>query len=343
VHPGIDWYVRPDDPEWADWLEICLYTGWNPEGPLRPIKYHKHILPFNKRTHVGPAFYDELTEMINKVHAVRIAIVGPAGMGKTYMALHIANILESRRFTIDQLVLSGADYLHLADTLAPKKCIVLDEPTYFASARGWQDKYQRLVTRTLESSRFQNNPIFIPVVNRNLLDKTIREYYLTHVIVMQTRGIGRVYRTTKDQWSDTLYRNRGPLIMAYQPGVDLAKCGPIVEGKARGRGTCLGCPELPTCNKYIWPQYERKRELEIAKYREEDQKIMQEAPHRSAGEAFQSHVRSALEIKADIVDEAGKFDTALISYHLGTNRTDSQMIARVLRKLEKDQGQEMTV
>lgn len=323
--------ITSDMPEWAEWLEICAYTGWNPDGPLQPIKYHKHIMPFNSRTHVGPQWYNELMEMINKIHALRIAIVGPAGMGKTYMAMHIANVLESRKFKIKQVVLSGSDYLYLADTLKAKKCITLDEPTYFASARGWQDKYQKLVIRTLESSRFQNNPIIIPIVNRNLLDKTIREYYLTHVIVMQDRGIGRAYKTTKDQWSDKLYRNRGPLITAYQPGVDLAKCG---------RETCLRCPELPICDKYIWPQYERKREIEVAKYREEDQAIMSETKHRSAGEAFQANVRIALEMKADILDENGKPDTALIAYHLGTNRNDSQMIARVLKKLEREGARE---
>ena len=330
IFTGTDWHVEPDDPEWTEWLEICEYTGWNPEGPLSPIKYHKHIMPFNPRTHVGVAFYQGLTEMINKIHALRIAIVGPAGMGKTYMGMHIANVIESRRFTVDQIVLSGADYLHLADTLGPKKVIVLDEPTYFASARNWQDRYQKLVMRTLESSRFQNNPIIIPIVNRNLLDKTIREYYLTHVIVMQARGIGRVYRTNKDQWSDTLYRTRGTLIAAFYPGMEIARCG---------RETCLRCPKLSDCDLYICPQYERKRESEVAKYREEDQEIMKEAKHRSAGEAFQDNVARALEMKADILDDDGAYDTALISYYLGVNRTDSQMIARVLKKLEKDEGQ----
>lgn len=322
--------VLPGEPEWAEWLEICAYTGWNPEGPLKPMKYHKHILPFNPRTHVGVQWYNELMGMINNIEALRIAIVGAAGRGKTYMGMHLANILESRKFKVHQIVLSGADYLYLADTLAPKKCILLDEPAYFASARSWQDKYQRLVVRTLESSRFQNNPVIIPIVNRNLLDKVIREYYLTHVIEMRARGIGRVYKTSKDNWSDKLWRSRGPLIAAYYPGMEIARCG---------RTTCLRCPALPTCNLYIWPQYERRREEAIAKYRAEDQKLMEATQKLTAGQTFKEHVERAWEIKADLVDDEGKFDTALICYMLEVNRTDSQMIVRVLRKLEKDRAQ----
>lgn len=318
--------VSPDMPEWAEWLEICAYTGWNPEGFLQPMKYHKHILPFNARTHVGVQWYNELMEMINNIEAVRIAIVGPAGRGKTYMGLHLANILESRRFTIDQIVLSGADYLFLSDNLEPKKCIVLDEPTYFAAARTWQDKYQKLVVRTLESSRFQNNPVLIPIVNRNLLDKVIREYYLTHVIEMKARGIGRVYKTNKDNWSDTLYRSRGTFIGAYYPGVDLARCG---------RTTCLRCKDLPTCDKYIWPKYERKREVAISKYREEDQKLMADAKMKSSGETFHDNCNRAWEAKDELLDDKGKFDIPTIRYHLQLNRTDAQMIAKFLNQRMK--------
>ena len=309
--------------EWAEWLEICEYTGWNPEGPLQPMKYHNHILPFNSRFHVGVQWYNELTKMINNIEAVRIACVGPAGRGKTYMTLHLANIIESRRFTIEQLVLSGEDYLYLADNLEPKKCIVLDEPTYFAAARTWQDQYQKLVVRTLESSRFQNNPILIPIVNRNLLDKVIREYYLTHVIEMKARGIGRIYKTNKDNWSETLFRKRGSLIGAYYPGVELARCG---------RTTCLRCPHLPTCDKYIWPQYERKREAAIAKYRAEDQKIMAEAQKKSSGEAFHENCDRAWEIRSQLLDDKGKFDIPSVRYYLELNRTDAQMISKFLNQ-----------
>jgi len=321
--------VTPDVIEWAEWLEICDYTGWNPDGPLQPMKYHKHILPFNSQFHVGVQFYNELMEMINNIEAVRIAIVGGAGRGKTFMSIHLSQILESRQFTIDQIVLSGADYLYLADNLEPKKCIVLDEPTYFAAARTWQDQYQKLVVRTLESSRFQNNPVLIPIVNRNLLDKVIREYYLTHVVEMKARGIGRVYATNKDNWSDTLYRNRGSLIGAYYPGVELARCG---------RTTCLRCPQLSTCNRYIWPLYERKRAEAVAAYREEDQKLMTEAKKKTSGEAFRENCDRAWKIREQLLDDRGKFDVVSIRYELELNRTDAQMIARFLKQRMRREG-----
>lgn len=312
--------ITPDLTEWTEWLEICTYTGWTPEGPLIPIKYHKYVMPFNPRLHVGVQFYDELMGMINSIQAIRMAIVGPPGTGKTYMALHIANILESGNFTIDQVILSAIDYLRLVDTLGPKRCIILDEPTYFASARTWQDQYQQLLVRTLESSRFKNNPVLLPVVNRNLLDKVIREYYLNFVIEMSSRGIGRVYRTHKDQWNDNLYRNRGSLISAYYPGVELARCG---------RDTCLYCPQLPTCNKYIWPQYERKREAAVDFYRKQDQRELGES-QRKNNETFKEICDRAWTIKNKLVDDKGEFSIPKIRYELNLNIRDGQMVAKYL-------------
>ena len=115
VYPGTDRNVRPEDSEWIIWEEICRYTGWNPEGPLKPIKYNRHIMPHNPRFHVGVQWYKELTELINKIHALRIAIVGPAGKGKTYMGIHIANVLERERYSDSQTVTTeelDLDYLN---------------------------------------------------------------------------------------------------------------------------------------------------------------------------------------------------------------------------------------
>lgn len=318
------YFVKKGSEEWKTWLEICEYTGWSPEGKLQPIKYRGHILPFNKNLSVGVEFYNELVERVNNIKSIRMAIVGTAGVGKTYMAIHIARILD-RMFKVKQIIFSREDYMYLARTLQPKKVIILEEPTYIASSRLWYDAHQQIVVRTVESSRFQNNPLFIPIVNRMLLDKTIRQYYLNYVIEMRDRGIGYVYRTSHDQWSDKTFRTKIAEISAYYPGMELARCN---------RTTCLRCKELPTCEKYIWPRYERKREEAILKYQKEDAKKLV-TKKVSAGETFVKNCDQAMLVEEKLRDSKGKYKPALVMYLLKVNRQDARMIVDYLTKKAK--------
>lgn len=316
-------FIEKDDPLWPTWIEICNYTGWNPDGPLKPILYHGFVMPSSATLNVSTHFYDTLTEMINNIKAIRIAIVGPAGVGKTYMAIHIARILERNKFSIDQIVFSREDYVRLARTLKPKKSIIIEEPTYIMASRSWFDVWQQSVIRTIESSRFQNNPLIIPVVNRNLLDKTIRNYYITHVIEMRSRGVGKIFTTSYDQWEAKLWRKGGTTIYAYWPGVEMARCG---------RTTCLDCKELPTCDKFIWPKYERKRKENIERYHEQDEQRLREvSSKKSQGEQFQERFDQAVEIRDDLIDK-DKYSVPEIMYRTGCNRVMGQLIANLLKK-----------
>jgi len=308
--------------EWKIWLELCRYAGWNPDGPLRPVKYRKHILPYNENLNVGIQIWNKWVEAINDIHALRIAIVGPAGLGKTWMAIYIARILEKMRFKIDQVVFTGLDYMRLTRTLKDKKVIIIEEPTYIASARNWHDEHQQVVVRTLESSRFQNNPIIIPIVNRNLLDKTIREYYINYVIEIRSRGYGVVFRTWKDQWSDKIMRMKTSELFAVYPGMELARCG---------RKTCLRCPQLSTCNKYIWPQYERARAEAMDYYHSRDEDILSGSKIKTAGQNFRELCDNASTIRQKLLDDKNKYSVAEIMYQFELNRNDAQLISKFLR------------
>lgn len=257
---------REDTEDWAKWEEICRYTRWNPDGPLRPMRYRGRIVPFCKELKFGPMFTNELLGKIHKILPIRMAVVGDAGSGKTYCAIDIALMLDLT-FTVDQVVLFSKDFVHLQNTIKPKKVIILDEPTFSLAGRTWQNIWQRVVVSIIESSRFLNNPFLVPVVNLHLLDATVRQSYINYVVHVFERGIGRVYRVKQGQWYRDLKRRSAFQIYLYTPGVELARCGRI---------TCLGCPELKTCNKYIWPQYERKREEAIRYYQVEAEKTLNE-------------------------------------------------------------------
>ena len=314
-------FVTPDHPRWVEWLEICNYTGWTPEGPLEPVLFRGFIKPFSSPLGVNQSFYNMLLEMKGKKKAIRLAVVGGAGLGKSYTAIHIAQILQPS-FKVDQIVFSGEDYLRLQDTLEDGQVMMMEEPTYMASARGWQSEWQQAVVRTIESSRFQNNPLLIPVVNRGLLDKIVREHYVTIVIEMFERGIGRAYDYKQSQWVKDGKRYTLSDLAIYDPGVDLARCG---------RETCLSCPELETCNKYIWPQYERKREEWIKFYQTRDRETLEaKRNEKTAGDKFVELCDQAWDVSDLLKNEKGEYDTAIMQYQLKLERVLAQQVKRVL-------------
>jgi len=315
-------FVTPDHPRWGEWLEICVYTGWTPEGPLEPVLFRGFIKPFSALLGVNQSFYNMLLEMKGKKKAIRLAVVGGAGLGKSYTAIHIAQILQPS-FSVDQIVFSGEDYLRLQNTLRDGQAMMMEEPTYMASARGWQSEWQQAVVRTIESSRFQNNPLLIPVVNRGLLDKIVREHYVTIVIEMFERGIGRAYDYKQSQWNADGRRYTLSDLAIYEPGVDLARCG---------RETCLSCTELGTCDKYIWPQYERKREEWIKFYQTRDRETLEaKRNEKTAAENFVEMCDEALTRIDDFKDEKGKISTALIIYKMKVGRNEAHNIKTVLQ------------
>ena len=315
-------FVTPVHPRWGEWLEICVYTGWTPEGPLEPVLFRGFIKPFSAMLGVNQSFYNMLLEMKGKKKAIRLAVVGGAGLGKSYTAIHIAQILQPS-FSVDQIVFSGEDYLRLQNTLKDGQVMMMEEPTYMASARGWQSEWQQAVVRTIESSRFQNNPLLIPVVNRGLLDKIVREHYVTIVIEMFERGIGRAYDYKQSQWNADGRRYTLSDLAIYEPGVDLARCG---------RETCLSCPELGNCEKYIWPQYERKREEWIKFYQTRDRETLEaKRNEKTAAENFVEMCDEALTRIDDFKDEKGKISTALIIYKMKVGRNEAHNIKTVLQ------------
>ena len=316
-------FITKDHPKWWEWLDICKYTRWDPEGPLQPVMYRGFIKPYSSALKVGPYFYNDLLKLVKQKKAIRMAFVGGAGLGKTYASLHIAQILDPK-FTVDQIVFSGEDYLRLQNTLKDGQVMMMEEPTYMASARGWQSDWQQAVVRTIESSRFQNNPLLIPVVNRNLLDKIVREHYVNLVMEMFDRGFGRVYDYKQSQWQPNGMRSTKTDLAIFEPGVDLARCG---------RSTCLSCKEMPTCNKYIWPQYERKREEWIDFYQTRDRETLEAKNNKDTSQdRFREIILEASKIIDKLKTVKGKLDTGLILYHVEgvTNREDARLIKNVL-------------
>lgn len=218
---------------------------------------------------VSPWFSSQIRYRVHNKLYTNVAVTGEPGIGKSYDACDMARICEGLkksgkdRFTVDQVVYRESEYLALLPRLKMGKAIVFDEPSYALGKRDWFKELQKVLVHTLESQRFLVHPLFIPIVNLALLDKTIRAYLISHVVHVLGRGHAWVYRVKPSQRSEKVYwYGRGEL---YYRMFDNDRCD---------KETCLGCkklgdlkePESIKCMIFR-AQYERKKKsIQLERY-----------------------------------------------------------------------------
>ena len=232
---------------------------------LKLVNYHGFQILQSKIAGVAPYFSNTITMRINKKLATNVVFTGEAGIGKSYMAFNSARMIEGRyktesgkykdRFTIDQIVFDFTSFLELVLKLKSGKIIVFDEPSYAIGKREWYKKINQALTKTIESFRFKVHPLFIPVINKSLLDKTIRDHLIQYQVNVHTREQATVYRLRPSQFKDKTYHEN--FCELYQRRFDQVECAQT-RGKPKARNSCLGCPEIETCMVFR-AQYERKK------------------------------------------------------------------------------------
>lgn len=193
-----------------------------------------------------PYFSNEIRRRVNKKLACNVIVTGEAGISKSYTAIDMARTLDPK-MTVKQIVLSYKGYYDVLLSLKMGKPIVFDEPSYSLSAREWYKEINRALVQTVESQRSLVKPLFIPIINMNLIDKTIRMYLVQFHIHMVDHGRGMVYRTFASQYESKVYRYFLCRIV-YGLG-DRDKC-PVES--------CLDCKKLETCDIFR-AKYERKK------------------------------------------------------------------------------------
>lgn len=329
------------DKGWDTWMEICEYTGWGPWGPLRPIRYHSFVLPHNAQLGMGTALYDEWMWRYNHIRPIRIAVVGGAGLTKSWTAIWIARVISRDRFHIGRIAFEADDFIRLQDEIRLDSLnrkirktkrqlpIIIEEPAYIFAAREWMKREQRESVKVVETTRYKNIPLIFPVVNRGLLDKIVREFYINYVVEMTDLGIGTVWFTYRRQWETFTRRKRKSKMYVFWPGVEIARCG---------RETCLFCPELPTCNKYIWPQYERKRADILEKRRMADRERDKEEEKKKKPNLRDLYHNDFLPRLDDLIGKKNVASVPLIEYHLEVNRTTAQQLKALHFELEGKVG-----
>lgn len=197
----------------------------------------------------------ELNRRVKNKEATNIVVVGEAGSGKSYIAIQIALGIDPR-FGIDQIVFTYKDYVEQIQQGKMGMPIVFDEPSYAMGKREWYKQINQALVKTIESQRFLVRPLIIPIINLNLLDKTLRSYLIQFQVHVTTRGKARIYRMHPSQSVDKVYRYLF-CTMKY----------PILNPECT-RTTCLGCRSLSSCD-MLRAKYERKKEeTQLSRYDE---------------------------------------------------------------------------
>ena len=202
---------------------------------------------------MGPYFHNALSRRIHKKLATNVVLTGQAGIGKTYMAIDICRVLEGKtdsgkdRFSVDQIVFTYNEFMDLVLKLKAGKCIIFDEPSYAMGKREWYKDLNKALTQTIESFRFKLHPLFIPIINKSLLDKTIRDYLIQYQVNVYDRGKAIVYTLKPSQFLDKTYYET--FCQLYIRMLDKTLCK---------ESSCLGCDKIMTCQVFR-AQYERKK------------------------------------------------------------------------------------
>jgi len=206
-------------------------------------------------TEVGyaPYFSSTVRYRVKTKRATNVVVTGEPGEGKSYLATDIVRVLEGRtrsgkeRFKLDQVVYTYSDYLRLVIHLKMGKPVVFDEPSYAMGKRDWFKELNKALVRTVESQRFKVHPLYIPIINKALLDKTLRSYLIQFQIELRERGMATVYRIMPSQATEKVYRYT---FCNLEYG--------LFDNDLCDKDSCLGCRELPSCDIFR-ARYERKK------------------------------------------------------------------------------------
>jgi len=201
-----------------------------------------------------PHFTVIMRDRVKKKKATNVVVSGEAGVSKSMTCIQFAlNVSPKKRkggesrFGIDNIVFTFKEFMEQVAKSGMGVPIVFDEPSYAMGKREWYKQINQALVKTIESFRFKVRPLFIPIINISLLDKSVRSQLVQYHVVMRDRGKGSVYEISPSQFQDKTYWN-------YLCEIDY----PLLNGNECPKGTCLGCKSLGDCP-ILRAQYERKK------------------------------------------------------------------------------------
>ncbi len=197
-------------------------------------------------------FFNLIESRRKKNQSCMIIITGDPGGGKTYAALRLGEIFDSR-FNVEvtpydepgrsQVTFGRKQLMHLIGNDTPlqrEQVIVIDEAQFAMGSRRWYEDVQKDLIEQIEAVRSRGFVIIIVSLHLNLLDNIIRRYVLTFMIHMEDRGRGVVYRLYTPRFESEMRKKRLGSIQLNLPNYEYCK-----------HPDCLRCP-------YLYPEDPKK-------------------------------------------------------------------------------------
>jgi len=233
---------------------------------LQVINYNGWETLVSSELAVSPIFQKIIRGRTTQKLATNICVTGEPGIGKSYAAIDIARVFEGLykskttgeirgRFKVNQIIFTHSDYMTLLLKLKMGKAIVFDEPSYAMGKRDWYKDLNKVLAQTMESQRFLIHPMFIPVINMSLLDKTIRSYLIQYQVHVIGRGHAWVYRVQPHRSLDKIYYKFICELFYHQFDSHLCK-----------KDSCLGCKQLDDCEVFRAKYERKKRDTQFTRY-----------------------------------------------------------------------------
>ncbi len=282
---------------------------------LKPYKLGNHEFFINSSLGYYPYFSIEIRQRVKKHMAVNCVVTGEGGVSKSYTTADICRTLSPKHFDVDDIVFRYPEFLRSVITSKRGTPIEFDEPSYAMSKKDWYKDIVKALVKTIESFRFKGKPLFIPIINKALLEKDIRTYLLQYQIAMKDRGRGTAYHLFASQFKEG---------KVYSYEICKLRYG-LFDNNLCSKPSCLICRKLNPDDKekrcpIFRARYERKKILT----QEDRYKLALEDSER------QEHSRLSLdEIQAKAIDYFDKF------YNPDKNIIDIDMLEIVLRRESK--------
>lgn len=234
------------------------------------LKVRGFKVPYNRTLGVGQYFSNLILSRISKEKPCNVVWTGEPGISKTYSAIMWARYLQPKTFGIKNICMTYTEFMKNMINLDKGEIIVFDEPEYEAGHQEWYDSQNRALTSTMRSGRFKVHPIFLPVINKKLLNKVIRENLIQFMVNMIDRGEGTVYRFSPSQFIEKVYTSE---ICNLRIG--------LLDGGVCKERWCPDCPDFDTCE-LLRAQYERKRNMIQNTRYKDDLKLAETAGRKKA-------------------------------------------------------------